>query len=335
MVQAHGTLTDFSYDTARDAAGLPARVTIFADDERLRSEIGEDLLGAGFRSVDGGQVVDLIEGPITSLGDVVMIDCFAGSGGGLDARSLAALSRLDMRIAQSGAQLIVSTSFEALDDVFATLDQSQAQILVKPSRADRVVAVGRVLTGVSNGRVREMSENDRMTLLRLSEQVDSIAQELDRISSFGSDAPSGADDFSREYSAASGGSIALLDVNKPSARPALPDPRDVRQMIAARHARARFFDAELFADPAWDMMLDLVAAHGEKARVSVTSLCIAAGVPATTALRWLKQMVESGIFVRVADPDDRRRAFIELSETSLDAMARYFSAIDIPLAKAA
>ena len=174
-----------------------------------------------------------------------------------------------------------------------------------------------------------------MTLLRLSEQVDSIAQELDRISSFGSDALNGADDFQGQYSGASGGPVTLLDVNKPSARPALPDPRDVRQMIAARHARARFFDAELFADPAWDMMLDLVAAHGEKARVSVTSLCIAAGVPATTALRWLKQMVESGIFVRVADPDDRRRAFIELSENSLDAMARYFAAIDTPLAKAA
>ena len=83
------------------------------------------------------------------------------------------------------------------------------------------------------------------------------------------------------------------------------------------------------------MLLDLTAAHAENAQVSVTSLCIAAGVPATTALRWLKQMVESGIFERVADANDRRRAFIELSSASLDAMARYFEHVETPLARAA
>ena len=66
-------------------------------------------------------------------------------------------------------------------------------------------------------------------------------------------------------------------------QPALPDPQMVRQLIANRQARARLFDAELFGDPAWDMLLDLTAAHGEGAQVSVTSLCIAASVPATTA----------------------------------------------------
>jgi hypothetical protein len=90
----------------------------------------------------------------------------------------------------------------------------------------------------------------------------------------------------------------------------------VRQIIANRQARARFFDPALFGDPAWDMLLDLTAAHGEGAQVSVTSLCIAAGVPATTALRWLTQMVESGIFIRVPDPADKRRAFMGLSGIS-------------------
>jgi DNA-binding MarR family transcriptional regulator len=109
----------------------------------------------------------------------------------------------------------------------------------------------------------------------------------------------------------------------------------VRKLIAARRARARFFDEALFADPAWDMLLDLTAAHGEGRQVSVTSLCIAAEVPATTALRWLKQMVDTGIFRRISDETDRRRAFIALSEGSLAAMARYFAEIEVPLAEAA
>jgi len=99
----------------------------------------------------------------------------------------------------------------------------------------------------------------------------------------------------------------------------------VRKMIRQRQLRAKFFDGELFADPAWDMLLDLTAARAEHTRVSVTSLCIASGVPPTTALRWIGQMTQSGLLERVEDESDRRRAFIALSNTAADAMARYFA----------
>jgi DNA-binding MarR family transcriptional regulator len=85
----------------------------------------------------------------------------------------------------------------------------------------------------------------------------------------------------------------------------------------------------MFADPAWDMLLDLTAAQAEHNRVSVTSLCIASGVPPTTALRWIAQMIEAGWLVRVEDTIDRRRAFVELSERATDAMARYFADLSI------
>ena len=91
----------------------------------------------------------------------------------------------------------------------------------------------------------------------------------------------------------------------------------------------RHFDADLFADPAWDILLDLAAARAERQQVSVTSLCIAAGVPATTALRWIGQMVDADLLVRVSDPHDRRRAYIALSDHTADALARYFSEIGV------
>ena len=108
--------------------------------------------------------------------------------------------------------------------------------------------------------------------------------------------------------------------------PGLPDPRRIRALIRKRQARTRFFEAELFADPAWDILLDLTAARAEGRRVSVTSLCIASGVPPTTALRWIAQMTRQGLLRREEDLVDRRRAFIALSDSAVEAMARYFDA---------
>src|SRR6185437_11096302 len=98
----------------------------------------------------------------------------------------------------------------------------------------------------------------------------------------------------------------------------------VRSMIRARRLRARYFSEELFADPAWDMLLDLLQAEIAHLRVPVSSLCIAAAVPATTALRWLKTMVARGIFIRRADPHDGRRIFVELAPEASQALRRYF-----------
>jgi DNA-binding MarR family transcriptional regulator len=54
-------------------------------------------------------------------------------------------------------------------------------------------------------------------------------------------------------------------------------------------------------------------------------LCIAAAVPATTALRWLKIMVKQGLFTRRADPHDGRRVFVELAPEASKGMRRYFA----------
>ncbi len=94
----------------------------------------------------------------------------------------------------------------------------------------------------------------------------------------------------------------------------------IRAIIRARRLRERFFRQGLFADPAWDMLLDLMAARLEGQQVAVSSLCIAAAVPSTTALRWIKALTEAGLFVRRADREDRRRVYIELSD---DAAARF------------
>ena len=328
--------SDLMYDMAADPAGMPGRVAIYGARERVRSQIASDLSGAGFCPLDGGALTALNDDPVAMLGYVVVVDCPSISGG-----VMAGLARLDMRVARSGARLVVSTTLDALNEVFAVLDQSQPQLLVAPSRAERVLAVARALGDVGASRLREMSEGERLALLRLSQQVDAIAQSLDRMAECGdewgrSDKPKPATlrDARPDFRT---GDRSDLPAFGPSSRiaPVLPNPQIIRQIISNRQARARFFDTNLFADPAWDMLLDLAAAHGEGQQVSVSSLCIAAGVPATTALRWLTQMVESGVFCRVADPVDRRRVFIELSEGARAGMAGYFASLKDPLAFAA
>lgn len=129
MTQLEYQTQDFAYGAVEDSSGLPARVAIFADRALAREQIADDLGGAGFRTVDGGEITNLLEGPIALLGDVVIVDCPL-----IEGKTLAALARLDMRIARAGAKLIVATSIDALDAVFAALDQCDPQILVQPSR---------------------------------------------------------------------------------------------------------------------------------------------------------------------------------------------------------
>jgi DNA-binding MarR family transcriptional regulator len=114
----------------------------------------------------------------------------------------------------------------------------------------------------------------------------------------------------------------------PAAKPRAPTAfgaAEVRQLLKARRMREAYFDSELFADPAWDILLDLYAAHLEGAKVSVSSLCIAANVPPTTGLRWIRSMTDAGILVRRDDQSDGRRVWIELSDSSLAKLVGYFS----------
>lgn len=315
--------TNFAYAAPNgDAAGLPLTLSVFADRPHLRAEMRDDALAAGFRIVQASGLAGLLEGEARPIGDVVLLDCPA-----VDGAALAALARLDLRAAHTGAQLVVSTSVAALDDVFACMDQSGPQLLVDPGRAERVIALGRVLALISQLRMRELGEEDRLMLLRLTEQVARIAERLDRLAP--APTPAGLEAPRSGFKDSGEGE----DRPARAARPSLPDPRLLRRIIRHRQLRARFFDGGLFADPAWDILLDLAAARAEHKRVPVTSLCIAAGVPPTTALRWIGQMTAMGLLQRVEDDSDRRRAFIALSDRAADAMARYFAELEADTAR--
>lgn len=93
-----------------------------------------------------------------------------------------------------------------------------------------------------------------------------------------------------------------------------------------RRRRAQLFgDDTLFGEPAWDILLDLFIAAIRQKRVAVTSACIGAAVPTTTALRWLKILEEKGLIVREEDAEDARRTFLRLSPVAYQLMVEYFT----------
>lgn len=99
----------------------------------------------------------------------------------------------------------------------------------------------------------------------------------------------------------------------------------LRKIISTRAERGKFLPDHLFADPAWDILLDLYLADILSKRVSVSSVCTAANVPATTALRWISTLLREGLIERASDPCDHRRYFVSLSYKGLAAMDGFFS----------
>ncbi|WP_298193464.1 winged helix DNA-binding protein [Novosphingobium sp.] len=304
-----------------------ASVAVLSDRSYIRSQIAEDVSAAGVFRIETRNISvadpDKPSNPLHGLpfADIVIVDCAAASEMHLDL-----IEAIDRTAISHGSQLIVSTSTDCLDAVFACVTRCDTQILVSPTRADHLVALGQSLARISHT-VRELSDEDRLTLIRLTEQVTEIAQKIEGLSGAANERANPSPAFSFSDMASDNRPQDEGDRLVRSVRPPLPDARLVRRIIRQRQLRARFFDGDLFADPAWDMLLDLTAARVEHTRVSVTSLCIASGVPPTTALRWIGQMTEAGLLERVSDEEDRRRAFLTLSDRAALGMARYFSEV--------
>lgn len=87
--------------------------------------------------------------------------------------------------------------------------------------------------------------------------------------------------------------------------------------------RQLLFPAGLFADPAWNILLDLYVHQAKNRMVSVTSACIASRVPPTTGLRWIGRLEECGLIDRFADPKDARKVCLRLTRTATEALTTY------------
>lgn len=94
-------------------------------------------------------------------------------------------------------------------------------------------------------------------------------------------------------------------------------------LLKARRKRDSIFGADLFEDPAWNIMLDLYSSTLHGRAVTVSDLCVASGTSATTALRRLTTLAELGLIERVPDAMDKRRVLITQTGTGREAMDQF------------
>lgn len=221
------------------------------------------------------------------------------------------------------SEALVWSDLDGLDNAFAALPVDRCHFLVDAADWQAVAILTGVVKRVRGGQLHDPArENEIVSLHRISNELADFAQTLARIAE--QDGSAQVRERPVSFRPAPQG---LFDpFGKGREVESQARPQDVRAIIKLRRMRDRYFQPDLFADPGWDIMLDLYAAQQEAKQVSVSSLCIAAAVPPTTALRWITNMTASGLLVRVQDPDDARRVFIELSPGAHEQLDAYFAA---------
>ena len=125
-------LIDAESDSPGASGGAPlaARsLSLFGSDTARLGRIADDARLAGLTVQAMRALSCLNEDAGGLLGDIVAVDAPL-----LSAAEMAALVRLDERVARAGAQLIVLTSEAALEDVFGCLERSHPQIVIGGKR---------------------------------------------------------------------------------------------------------------------------------------------------------------------------------------------------------
>lgn len=103
-----------------------------------------------------------------------------------------------------------------------------------------------------------------------------------------------------------------------------------QQIFFSRQRRAEVFESSnLFGEPAWDIFLALYAAQEAQHKLSVSDVCDVAGVPLATGLRWIGRLEKDGWVYRTADPVDRRRFWLLLTERASTVMRDYLAGISL------
>ncbi len=100
-----------------------------------------------------------------------------------------------------------------------------------------------------------------------------------------------------------------------------------RSIMSARRRLGSHFEAALFANPGLDIMLFLFAEGLHGATVTTNACCAAAGVPRTTALRWIKLLQDRGLVLGSDDISDRRVTMLALSGSGRDTIRTWLSEI--------
>ena len=297
------------------SAGARLRKTamVWSDNSNRRNELTNLATLAGCMPVESDP---------DAAADYLLLDLSSKTGEPTDF-----LSKIARYLNHHSSTALVWTDMDGLEAAYAALPQSQCHFLVDASDIEAMP----ILAGAhGRGAMERLHDRNREvefgSLHRISDELAEFARTLSRMAD--SDGRSGISDKPVSFRPAPIGGFQPFPIKQVETNDSGVEAKAIRNMIKLRRLRDSFFDKDLFADPAWDILLDLMAATLEGQNVSVSSLCIAAAVPPTTALRWITAMTESGMLLRRQDPEDARRVFIILSDEVMAKLNEYFAATE-------
>lgn len=304
-------------------ASMPS-LLIFSDLDDAVSDFGKIGAAAGFRLLGTIPLAEAAE----RLSMTVDVDAVMLIGSGNEPHFDMLLTRLDMMAINNGTMLAIIVDFTGLDRTHSTITSEQAIIMAQPSVTDISAAMMAMARHSQN--IEQLNDSGRdeqdARIEKLSDDLSKLTRTIEALVQ---------NRMPGQFLSMSHSIPGNMIVNSPERHySGLPSQEDnsptrisaqqVRAVLRARRLRDQILSPDLFADPAWDILLDLMASYLEGAKVSVSSLCIAAAVPPTTALRWIRQLTDSGLLERHADPADGRRIFIALSNEGVTAVTRWF-----------
>jgi hypothetical protein len=300
-------------------------IALVSDRSERRSHLAALAHELGCNLVDGNWTLQAHISDVSEpLIDLLIVDLIS-----ISERPREELYHIARYLDRSSAEALVWIDLEQLDRAYAVLPIEQCHFLVDATEAELLLIMSGV---IRRGKMEHLHDKSRDSefgaLHRISDELAGFARALAKIAEQDEAIPSAMNDKPVSFRPAPVSAMQPL-VEIPMAYEARQaetsvNARQLRDIIKTRRMREHYFDPSLFADPAWDILLDLLAARLEGKQVSVSSLCIAAAVPPTTALRWLTGMTESGILERRHDPSDARRVFIALSDDTAAKLTSYF-----------
>jgi FixJ family two-component response regulator len=290
----------------------PELVLIVDDDEAWANQCALSLRTLGYESVTAHNAEDAVALFLVREVAIALVDHHIPGGDGIT------LSCELTRLAETmGRRLhvIIATGHATKDVAIGAIRASATDFLEKPIRqADLRKALQRIkgLDGTPTGReelLRSMA-GLRTELQRLSRLIDDPQPNggeamSARVTTFAPPVPT------------SHGRLAELST------PALAEY--IRELLKKESRRRRIGGVDVFGDPAWEMLLDLMLAKIEGRRVPVSSACIASGAPMSTALRLVGRLVDEGVLCKQPDLTDRRRHFLTINNRFEGPLLEYLT----------
>lgn len=221
-------------------------------------------------------------------------------------------------------QFIIVTGQASMDTAISALRLEAVDYLFKPVLPQNLLAAVRQAMqksrSLSSTHSQGHGDSCGKQLLSLAQTARSLAMELGRISQgtfFGSAVQAAVP-------AAIGGERTNASVQA-YMQDRAQDHDSLRYLMTLQEVRSGIFGEALLPDAAWEMLVELMLAKLTGRRIAVTSLCLASKAPVTTALRRIDDLLDAGLVVRLPDPSDRRRSYMELSATGQQKMRDFLA----------